>query len=134
MELAVLVTIFLAIAAALGNLHREVSQLNAKVDILWEAYKEEARRNTTRRGTMSRSSQWRLTEQGKGVISPELRKEIRELVGNRKLNPRKLKTWDVIAKLGGVARLSQEAEKVDMPLGEFIVLVETYIQHHLGED
>jgi len=131
MELAIEVTIFLAIFGALIKLFTAQARHDARVSILWEAYKEEARASTRKRGTMERSGQWKLTQKGQEMIPLDLREEIKSLVSQKKLNPRKLKTWDVIENLGGVSRLAIEAEKVDVYLQEMIVMVECYIQCHL---
>lgn len=118
----------IAIAGLVYNLGR----MNAKIEILWDAYKEEARAATGRRGTMESSSQWQLSKLGLDMISPELRDDMKSLI-HKKQNPSKLETWKIIKLLGGVPRLSMEAEKADVPLSEFIVMVEVYFQKHLGE-
>lgn len=141
MELGIFVTIALAIVGALIKLFANQAKLDTKVSVLWDAYIEEARQNTRRRGTMERSSEYHLSKQGLDMIPRELKDEIKKLVGQRegvigfftrkKANPKKMATWDIIEKLGGVSRLSYEAEKLGIGLSEMIVMVETYIRRHL---
>jgi len=143
MELGICIPIALAIFGSLIKLFVNQAKIDSKLSILWEAYREEAKQSTRRRGVMEAQSEYRLTKQGFDLISPELKDEIKNLISlkrkgikwpfNRNQNPDSLKPWDIITKLGGVQRLSKEADKADITLGEMIVMVETLIKRHFNE-
>lgn len=126
-----IVGLLTALVAVLGLVYK-AGKMNAKIEVLWEIFKIEARQNIGRRGDMTSSSEYHLTEKGQGMIPVGLKEEIKTLVTSKKLNPGKAKTWDIIGKLGGVTRLTGEAEKAEIPLGEFVIMVETFIQKHLN--
>jgi len=141
MELSLLITIFLAIAGAIGKLYHSMTKLDARVSILWDIFKADALMNIGKRGVMLRLSEWQLSEGGKGLISAELKNEIEWLIRQhqgikgyfyrKKLNPAKLKPWDIIEKLGGVPKLSYEAERMNVSLYELVVILEYYIKECL---
>lgn len=132
-----------ALIAILGLVYN-LGKMNAKIEILWEAYKAEGRQSTKRRGTMETQSQYRLTKQGLDMIPPDLKDEIKALAdrgqgikaflfNRKKLNPDKAQTWDIIKKLGGVERLAEAASSAGCDVQEMIVMIETFIQRHLEE-
>lgn len=126
--------------AIIGVIYR-YGRMNARIEILWDAYKAEARSNTRRSGAMERGSKWHLTEKGEDLIPVKLKEEIKKLLAHKrgikafiqhKLNPG-LDTWEVIEKLGGVERLCDEADTVGVSLKEMMVMVEAYIDRELEE-
>jgi len=133
-----LITIFLAIAGAISKLYHSMAKLDARVSILWDMFKADTLMNIGKRGVMLRLSEWQLSEGGRELISPELKNEIEWLIRRhqgirgyfyrKKLNPAKLRPWDIIEKLGGVARLSHEAERMNVSLYELVVILEHYIK------
>lgn len=118
--------------AILGLVYN-LGRMNTKIDILWDAFKAQALRNTMKGGTMESSSDYHLTPKGRDMIPSSLKDEIKLLAQKKRINPGKVQTFQIVKMLGGVSRLAEEAEKLDIDIQEMIVMVETYIHKHLGE-
>lgn len=116
--------------AILGLVYN-LGKMNTKIEILWDAFKAQALQSTKKRGTMESSSEYHLTQKGQDMIPPSLKDEIKLLAQKKRLNPGKAQTFEIVKMLGGVPRLAEEAEKLDIDIQEMIVMVETYIRKHL---
>lgn len=125
-EITSVVSLIAALVAVYGVVFN-YGKLNVKVEILWDIFKEDARQNLKRKGNMVAQSPLRLTNQGLALIPTELKSEIKNLFSYSYNGNSRPKTEDIVKRLGGVSRLRLVAEKADISLNEFIVVIETYI-------
>lgn len=141
-----IISIFSLLAALIAILTfvYKFGKMNAKLEILWDIFKAEARANTGRRGTMETSSHYRLTKKGLDMIPPNMKAELKNLANNnqgtkllffnrKKPNPGEIEIWEIIKKVGGVERLAEVASEAGVDVQEIVVMIETYIQRHLEE-
>lgn len=141
-----IISIFSLVAALIAILTvvYKFAKMSAKLEILWDIFKADARANTGRRGTMETASQYRLTKKGLDMIPPNMKAKLKDLVNDtrgmkilffnrKKQNPGKIEISEVIKKLGGVERVAEVASEAGVDVQEIVVMIETYIERHLKE-
>lgn len=116
-----------------------IGKMSTKLDILWSAYEADARSSARWRGTMEKSSEWKLTNKGQAMIPEEIKKEIDTKFNKRtvksflrlgKSNPNSIGIVDIIKSLGGISSLTTDADRLGIPVSEFIAMIGTYIKEN----